>query len=278
MVATFFWGATFVIVKSALNDAAPLPFLAVRFTLAGLLLFAVMGRGGFEFKAIRPGAILGFFLFCGYAFQTLGLRQTTPSKCAFITGFSVILVPLILVVVGQAIRAASILGALLGLGGLYFLVVPSGLGSVNRGDLLTLLCAISFAIHIVLVGVYTRAFSYRHLVPMQILTAGLLATGALAFGAERKLHPSERLIVAWLITVLLATCFAFSVQNWAQQYTPPAHTALIFTLEPVFAALTSWLVVRERFGGKALLGSGLILAGMAISELWSRAKPCPVEG
>lgn len=278
MAATFFWGATFVIVKSALNDAAPLPFLAVRFTLAGLLLFAVMGRGGFDFKAIRPGAILGFFLFCGYAFQTFGLRQTTPSKCAFVTGFSVILVPLILVVLGQAIRAASILGALLGLAGLYFLVLPLGLVAVNRGDILTLFGAASFALHIVLVGVYTRRFSFLHLVPVQIFCVGLLAAGALPFGPERMIRLTPRLVFAWAITAVLATGFAFTIQNWAQQFTPPAHTALIFTLEPVFAALTSWWFVDEHLGGRALLGSALILGGMMVSEIWARTAPSPVEG
>ncbi|MGH8248465.1 MAG: EamA family transporter, partial [Gammaproteobacteria bacterium] len=81
-----------------------------------------------------------------------------------------------------------------------------------------------------------------------------------------------------LVTALLGTAFAFSIQNWAQKFTPPAHTALIFTLEPVFAALTSWLLAGERFGGNALVGSALMLTGMVISELWGSRTPSPVEG
>lgn len=278
VLVTLIWGSTFVIVKAALADASPLPFIAVRFTLAGLLLFGVLGRRGLDRAALRRGLALGLFLFGGYIFQTLGLRETTPSKCAFITGFSVILVPMILFALGHATSPAGFLGALMGVAGLYFLVAPSRLGAINRGDVLTLLCAVSFAIHIVLVGWYTRRFSFLHLVPMQILAVGLLATALIPFTRDRHLRLTPRLVLAWLITAVLATGFAFAVQNWAQQFTPPTHTALIFALEPVFAAVTSWLVTDERLGGKALLGSGLILGGMLVSELWAREAPSPVEG
>jgi drug/metabolite transporter (DMT)-like permease len=95
---------------------------------------------------------------------------------------------------------------------------------------------------------------------------------------DQTLHLTTRLAVAILVTAVLATGVAFSVQNWAQQYTPAAHTALIFALEPVFAALSSWLVMGERFGVRVLLGSGLILAGMVVSEIWGASLPSPVEG
>jgi drug/metabolite transporter (DMT)-like permease len=274
---TFVWGSTFVIVKGALENASPLPFLAIRFTLAGILLFLVLGRRPFDRKAIVPGLILGIFLFGGYAFQTWGLSYTTPSKCAFITGFSVILVPLFMLLRGARMRASNFAGALLGLAGIYFLVVPSGFASVNRGDVLTLLGSCSFAIHIVLVGVYIQRFAFQHLVPVQILVVGLLAAVGLPFDPVRMLHWTPGLVGAFVVTVVLATGFAFSVQNWAQKYTPPAHTALIFALEPVFAALTSYLILDEEIGGKIFLGCALILAGMIVSELWGGTSPTPVE-
>jgi len=278
VVVTFIWGSTFVIVKGALADASPLPFLAVRFTLAGLLLLALLGRSRMDPQAIGGGLVLGVFLFGGYLFQTWGLTMTTPTKSAFITGFSVILVPIILLFSGFRMRAANVIGGLLGLGGIYFLVLPSGVNAVNHGDILTLLGAISFAIHIVLVGSYTRRFSFLHLVPVQILVVGLLAALALPLDPARTLHMTGRLVFALVVTAVLATGFAFSVQNWAQQYTPPAHTALIFALEPVFAALTSRLVIGERLGGRVLLGSVLILGGMMVSEIWGGTAPSPVEG
>ena len=277
VVTTFIWGCTFVIVKGALSDASPLPFVAVRFILAGILLFAFLSRCRVDWQAVLPGAVLGVFLFAGYAFQTWGLTLTTPSKSAFITGFSVILVPLLALFHGYRMRVANVAGALFGLLGLYFLVLPSGLVGVNRGDVLTLFGAVSFAFHIVLVGIYTRRHSFLHLVPVQILVVGLLALVGLPFDPGWKFHLTGRLVFALIITAVLATGFAFSVQNWAQQYTPPAHTALIFALEPVFAALTSWAFLAEGLGGKVLWGSGLILGGMIVSEVWGGAAPSPVE-
>jgi drug/metabolite transporter (DMT)-like permease len=278
VVTTFIWGSTFVIVKGALLDASPFPFLAIRFILAGLLMWLVMGRGRLDRQALLPSLVLGILLFAGFAFQTWGLTSTTPSKSAFITGVSVILVPLISLFHGYRLRGANLGGAGLGLLGLYFLVLPSGLGAVNRGDLLTLFGAISFAVHIMLVGAYTRRFSFQHLAPGQILVVGIVATLAVPIGPAWVVHWTGRLIFALAVTAIFATGFAFGVQVWAQQYTPPAHTALIFALEPVFAALTSRLVTGEHLGGKVLVGSGLILAGMVISEMWGGAAPAPVEG
>jgi len=275
---TAIWGFTFVVVKGALADASPLPFLAVRFILAGLLLLVVLGRGRVGRETILPGSIMGVFLFGGYLFQTWGLVYTTPSKSAFLTGFSVILVPLIMMLMGQKLGPATLVGAVLGLGGIYLLVAPSGMSGVNKGDIFTLVGATSFAVHIVLVGRYTKRFSFLHLVPVQILVVGVFASAAMVIFPAQKWHFSARLAVAILVTALLATGVAFSVQNWAQQYTPPAHTALIFALEPVFAAISSWLVVGEHFRGRTLAGAGLILAGMVVSEIWGARVATLVEG
>lgn len=277
LVATFIWGATFVVVKGALANASPLAFLTVRFGLAGILLLAVLARGRVAPEAFGPGLVLGALLFGGYAFQTFAQEFTTPSKCAFITGFSVILVPAIMLLRGHPMRPANVAGAVLGLLGLYFLVLPTNLAAVNRGDVLTLFGSMCFAVHIVLVGQYTQRYSFRHLVPVQILAVSALALIALPLDPYRKLHWTLGLVGAFVVTAVFATGFAFSVQNWAQQYAPPAHTALIFAMEPVFAAVVSWRVMGEHLGGKVLLGSGLILAGMVISETWGGA-PSPVEG
>ena len=149
---------------------------------------------------------------------------------------------------------------------------------MNRGDLLTLFGAIAFAVHIVLVRGYTRRYSFLHLAPAQILVVGILSTLAVPLGPAFFVHWTARLIFALAVTAIFATAFCFSTQVWAQQYTPTAHTALIFALEPVFAALASRVAMKEHLGGKVLLGSALILAGMVISEVWGGAGPAPVEG
>ncbi len=278
VVATFFWGATFVIVKGALSDASPLLFIALRFLLAGLLMWLVMARGRIERRAVLPSLLLGIVLFAGFAFQTWGLLYTTPSRSAFVTGFSVILVPLISHFSGYRLGRGNAAAAALGLAGLYFLVLPSGMGAVNRGDLLTLLGAVSFAIHIVLLGAWSRRISFRQFAPGQIMVVGAVAILAVPFAPAAALHWTGRLVFAIAVTAIFATAFAFSAQVWAQQYTPPAHAALIFALEPVFALLTSIIVTGERLGGKEVLGFALILAGMIVSERWGGTMPAPVEG
>jgi drug/metabolite transporter (DMT)-like permease len=277
VVITLIWGSTFVVVKGALSDASPLVFIALRFSAAGILLFVLAARGRVHREVVVPGLMLGIFLGMGFLCQTTGLLYTTASKSAFITGFSVILVPLILVLRGSRLRPAAAAGATLGLAGLYFLVMPSGLGGVNRGDVLTLIASVSFAFHIVLVGHYAR-LPFLHLVPVQVLLVGLAALLTLPFVGGLTLRWTPRLAIALAITSVLATGFAFAVQSWAQRYTPPAHTALIFALEPVFAAIASRLMVGEHLNGKVLLGSVLTLSGMVVSEIWGGTGPVAAEG
>jgi drug/metabolite transporter (DMT)-like permease len=278
VAATFFWGATFVIVKGALSDASPLVFIALRFLLAGLLMWLFMARGRIERRAFLPSLLLGVLLFAGFAFQTWGLLYTTPSKSAFVTGFSVIMVPLVSHFSGYRLGRGNVAAAGLGLAGLYFLVLPSGVAAVNRGDLLTLFAAISFAFHIVLLGTWSRRISFMQLAPAQIMVVGAIAALAAPFAPAAPLHWTAGLVFAVVVTAVFATAFAFSAQVWAQQYTPPAHTALIFALEPVFALLTSLIVTGEHFGAKEVLGFALILAGMIVSERWGGTLPAPVEG
>jgi drug/metabolite transporter (DMT)-like permease len=278
VLATFFWGVTFVIVKGALADASPMVFVALRFLLAGLLMWLVMARGRIERRVILPSLLLAAALFLGFAFQTWGLLYTTPSRSAFVTGFSVILVPLFSHFSGYRLGRGIAAAAALGLAGLYFLVLPSGLGAVNRGDLLTLFAAIAFAIHIVLLGTWSRRIPFQQFAPVQILMVGAIALLVAPFAPAAPLHWTGRLVFAVAVTAIFATALAFGGQVWAQQYTPPAHTALIFALEPVFALLTSILVTGEHLGGKEILGFILILAGMIVSERWGGTLPAPVEG
>ncbi|HTV53577.1 MAG TPA: DMT family transporter [Terriglobia bacterium] len=268
VLVTFFWGATFVIVKQALINASPLVFIAGRFTLAGVALFCALGWRRLERRRLGAALVLGFLLFLGYVFQTWGQEYTTPSKCAFITGFSVVLVPLIMALMGERLRVASVAGAAFGFAGIYFLVSPSGHDPINRGDMLTLVGAVAFAIYIIWVGAYAKRYSFVELAPAQIIVVGFLAYIVLPFDPHRRFNLTVGLAGAIAVTAIFATAFAFAVQNWAQRYIPASHAALIFALEPVFAALTSFWVLNERLGGRVLLGSALVLAGIMVSEEW----------
>jgi drug/metabolite transporter (DMT)-like permease len=273
---TLVWGATFVLVKNALAESSVFGFLAVRFVLASIVLAAIFWRALESSNAsdIRAGIFLGLIMFGGYAFQTLGLLTTTPSKAAFITGSSVVLVPILHGIFWKSRIGATVwIGALAALAGLYFLTVPrEGLGRLNGGDLLVGGCAVVFAIHILFVGHFSPKHSVGALTFFQIAMTAVLSILAVPVASATHLeparfHPTEGVLIAIVVTAVFATAFAFSVQIWAQQHTSPSHVAILFSLEPVFAGVTSYIWLGERLSGKALSGALLILAGILVAEM-----------
>jgi drug/metabolite transporter (DMT)-like permease len=285
------WGATFVLVKDALNDASPLLFNLLRMTLAAIAL-AIVNRRHLR-HLTRPtlvaGAIVGLFLAAGYQFQTAGLARTTAAKSAFITGLVVVFVPLLTAIPG--IRPANahapgwpaLLGALLAFTGLLFLTTPPGttasniFTSIGLGDLLTLICAIAFAGHLLFLAHTSTRIPIPQLSTLQIAFAALVMLITLPLGGPLYLHLTPRLLIALAITSLLATAAAFTIQSWAQQHLPPTHTALLLTLEPVFAWLISFLFLHERLSHRSLAGAALILAGILLTELLPTPSPTPTH-
>lgn len=270
------WGATFVVVKDALADVSVFVYIAVRFALAAAVIGILFRKSlrGMTRQTIWAGAQIGLFMLGGYIFQTTGLKYTTPSKAAFITGSSVVIVPLLLAVSGKRRITAWIwAGAAAALAGLYFLTVPpQGLGGLNRGDPIVFGCAVMFALHIIFVGRYIERHSVGALSFIQIATTAIIAALAIpilsASGYEApRLVWNGTVIFAVLVTALGSTAFGFTCQTWAQQYTSPSHTAILISLEPVFAALTSWVLAREHMGPRVLLGAALIFAGILLAEL-----------
>jgi len=284
VLVTFVWGSTFVLIKAAVqHDIPPLLFNLVRMALAtaalGLLFHADVRaiRG----PAFRSGALVGTFMWLGYEFQTTGIRYTTASKSAFITGISVVLVPLFLSIFWRRnVNHWSVVGVVCAFVGLFLLTVPAGESafgnwtSVNVGDVLAFLCAVGFAFQIIFLGRATARHPVRQIAFLQIAIAALWMAVSVPFAPEplHPLYPSKIVLWAILVTGLLGTAFAFSIQAWAQQFTSPTHTALIFSLEPVFAWITSYVVLGERLGGRAGLGAVMILAGVLISELLGSAS------
>ncbi len=287
LVVTAIWGGTFVMVKDAVASYPVFSFLAIRFAIAGIALLpfvfwrrrrrairrpAVSGRetrrpAGFM---IAAGGI-GLALFAGYAFQTAGLSLTTPAKAGFITGLSVVIVPAVSTVLGRSGQGAgrsAWLGVALATGGLALLSLQDGL-AIAAGDLLVFGCAVAFAAHILLTG----RLSPRH--DPLLLTFGQLVvvsacSAVIALLGEARPPLSGPVLFAAAFTGVLATSLAFGVQTVAQRFTNATHTALIFAAEPVFAGLFSFLLIGELLSPRQLVGCGLILAGMLLSELWRR--------
>ena len=276
MLNTFVWGATFVLVKDALVENSVFVYLALRFLLAVAILLLMYGRDlrNLPVGAYRAGLLIGCFMFTGYAFQTIGIHLTTPSKAAFITGFAVVLVPIFLGVFGKTrIHAAVWAGASAALAGLYCVTVPNaGVGGLNSGDLLVLCCTVMYALHIIAVGHYSPRYPAGVLALLQVGVTAIFTSAAIPLASvahiERpRITWNSTLIAAVLITGIFATALAFAAQVWAQQHTSSSHVAIIFSLEPVFAAITSYVFYGERMTGRVLLGAGLILAGIFIAEL-----------
>ena len=272
VLITLIWGATFVVIKNALADISPLFFNAVRMSLAAGTLALIFHRDlrRLSSGSLGYGVLIGILLGIGNELQTSGLKYTMPSKSAFLTGVAVVLVPVFLALFWKrTISRWSTLGVVMAFVGLYLLTVPaSGLNlqSMNHGDLLTLSAALVFAFHIIYMGHAAQVHRWRQIAVVQTATAAVLMILAVPLAEKVYVLWSPRVIFAIMITGFLSLALAFSVQAWAQQFTPSTHTALIFSLEPVFAWLTSFLFLGERLGGRAAIGALLILAGVVISE------------
>lgn len=272
------WGLTFVTVKNAISLLPPFAFNFYRFGLAALVMavFALPSRKELTKATVKAGVLLGVFLFLGYSFQTLGLLYTTASNAGFITGLSVVFVPLFSTLIAKERPAHGVIaGALIAAAGLAFI---SGVGftKFNVGDFLVLCCAFSFALHIIFVGKYTTLYSTVWLVTLQI---GIVALFSGIFSLLLESGNNSFQPAVWpalIITALFATCFAFFVQNYMQRFTSPSHTAIILTSEPVFSAIFSVILLQETLTPYAYWGGLLIISGMLLSEVkalpWAKAS------
>lgn len=279
----------FVLVKDALADVSPLLFNLLRMALAGSVLLAVYWRHlqTLPRSGWLVGILAGVLLAAGYQCQTAGLQFISPSKSAFLTGMVVIFVPFLSL--SPYLRApgagrpplAAFLGAVLGFLGLALLALPAdapwalaSLLSIGRGELLTIVCALAFALHLLTLAHGAHHTDFQPLAVVQITTAAIVMLITLpVFEPHPFFHPHAAFVAAWLVSGLLATAAAFSIQSWAQRFIPASHTALILALEPVFAAATSFLFLGERLHGRALLGAALVMAAIGVSELLPAGGP-----
>src|SRR5579863_5760812 len=264
---TLIWGSTFVLVQAALKDISPLLFLAIRFAIATLAL-ALLFRGRARFVPTRGGIVAGGCLFAGYLFQTVGLQFTTASKSAFITGLAIPLVPLLSsLVYWNRPRVLEMAGVVCASAGMGLMTLQGDTLRIGRGDLLTFFCAVAFAAHIIAVGHYSGRVSYESISFMQVAGAAVLGIGTFWWVETPVIRLTPMVLVALGVTGLLATALAFTIQAWAQQHTTPTRTALIYSLEPVVAWLTSFLLTGETLTRRAGAGAGLILSGILLVEL-----------
>lgn len=263
LLVTLIWGTTFVIIKDTLDSIPPSLFLALRFSLAALSLIWVRPAPGIW----RWGLILGAVMFVSYGSQTVGLLYTSASKGAFITALSVVLVPILTGIINRRWLPARVwIAAGLALAGLALMTLTD-VGGVNIGDLIILGTALAYAVHILLID---RAV--REQPPLQLAAAQIWPVAVLSWlwamphaGQTGQLSGQVWLAIGFLAVV--ATALVLVLQNTAQKVVSPHTAALIFVLEPVFAAVFGWLLLGEQLGLFGWLGGLLVLLGMLVSEL-----------
>lgn len=270
-----------MVVKDALVDISVFGYLAARFVLGALpmMWFYREDLRKLTRDELWAGLQIGIFMFGGYAFQTAGIARTTPSKAAFITGLSVVLVPVFLAAFwSKKIGAWAWGGAAASFGGLYLLTVPKqGIADLNHGDLLVMGCAVLYALQIIFIAHYTGKYSLGALSCIQVILTGVGSTIAVPMlnltGWEHFfVRFTFQMELGVLVTAIFTTALAYPLLVWGQRHTTATNTALILTTEPVFAAITSFIVLHERLGGRPLAGALLILSGICIAE-WKGTIP-----
>jgi drug/metabolite transporter (DMT)-like permease len=286
---TIFWGVTFAIIKLALNDISPMFFIAIRFSFAAVLLlpFLLKPLLHTDFITIKAGLFLGLLYFIGFATQTVGLQYTTATKSGFITGTFVIFIPILqLILERRSPSRGNIIGILLVIIGLILLSskgetvidILTELGSnFNVGDFLTLICAVFYAMYVVYIDIITNKLDYKPLIILQVLftgIAGFVAAFIFDFiGIEPLRYDfNKTVIMVILYTAIFSSVLATVIQTKYQKTVTPTKAGIIFSLEPIFAALFAFIIINESVSSFGIIGCLFIFTGVLVSELLDKNK------
>ena len=265
------WGVTFLMVQDAINSTPVYAFLFFRFALATILMFFI----AYKFlkqtnkKTILYGVILGVFLFSAFATQTFGLLYTKSSIVAFITGLNVICVPFLgYLLFKEHISKKVFIATIVAVIGLYLLTMSGSL-TIGIGEFLTLICALLFALQIIFTGKFSKEVNVFLLVLFQLITVSFLS---LVFSLTLddvtfNLNYDYTFFKAVIITAVFATVYAFLIQTYMQQFTTASKTAIIFTMEPVSAAIYAFLAIGEVLSSIQITGAVLIILATLIAEI-----------
>lgn len=273
---SIFWGLSFPLIKSGLQFSSPILFVFARFLFTTILYLLIFYNQVQKIRLsdFKYGIILGTFLFLGFITQTIGLKFTTASKSAFVTGANIILIPFAqYFIIRKKPTVANIVGIILVLIGLYLLTELQEM-AVNIGDLITFFCSISFSIYVVLLDKYSKSVSFHALVFGQFLTTTVLSLLASFFVEnlifkETQFIISTELIVIIIVNAVIGTLIGLFVSTRFQKEITPVRAGLIYNLELPSAVLFSYFMLGEILSTSQWLGASIMVIGLIISELFS---------
>lgn len=278
-IVTFSWGLSFPLIKISLNFISPGLFIFIRFFIT-FVVFIILFRKKIDFKKIsewKYGLILGIFLFAGFAFQTLGLKFTSASKSAFITGTALAVIPFAqYIIIKTKPKAENVFGGIIVMIGLYILseayfTIP------NIGDILTLICAISFALHIVYLDKYSQTINFNYLVFGQFLTMMVLSLVFMLVSEvfvtnELFISINTLLIFTLAYASLFSTLISIILMTKYQKLTTPLRAGIIYNMESIFAVFFAFIILGEILNFNQIIGAVIMLTGLLISEFYGFVK------
>ena len=273
------WGGSFAVMKNALADASPVTLLAIRFSLAAVLMIGLAFAIGLKWCAAgwRWIVLAGIFLGLGYILQTSGLRYTTAGKSGFLTGLYIVLLPLLTSVVYQSAPQprewAGVLMSALGMAAMNWDGENGAAWRWGWGETLTVCCSVMFAAHLLALDRAVKQMNAKLAGLLQIAVCAVLLWLVLPVAETPRVVWSPGLMGAVIFTAAFATALPLTLMAWAQQHTTPVRTGLLLSLEMPFAALAGWWWLQEPIHGMMVLGAALILGGVLLVELKPAGAP-----
>ena len=283
LVTALIWGTTCVAQRVGMDHIGPMTYNALRFILGAATLMPLIlrqknrlaGNGDGQTRLfLWGGALAGLALFGGASFQQMGLQYTTAGKAGFITSLYVVLVPLMGLFLGHRVGLSLWGGVCLTVAGLFLLSVTESF-TIARGDLLVLVSAFFWAVHVQMIGYLARRGSVLRIACAQFVVCSALSFAVAIWTEPIALAAIREATIPILYGGILSAGIAFTLQVVCQRTSPPAHAAIIMSLETVFAALAGWLILSERLGPRGLAGCALMLAGLMVVQLPPLLRPRP---
>lgn len=285
LLTALIWGVAFVAQRAGMDHMGPFIYNAVRFSLGALTLVPVIwyrqkkgltdplfhkksSRG----ELLKAGIISGLLLFLGSSLQQVGIVYTTAGKAGFITGLYVVIVPVLGLIWKQRPGAGVWGGAVLAVSGLYLLTISKGL-QIELGDFLVFLCAIAFALHVLAIGWLVTRVDCVQLAAVQFGVTAVLSFLVAIIFEDILLSSLLAGIVPILYGGIMSAGVAYTLQIVAQRQAPPAHAAIILSLESVFAVVAGWIILAEVMAGREIAGCVLMFAGMLAAQIYSMKRP-----